>query len=108
MKQDILLKLISMLIDDESDSEESNKVACDKGRYIIIGNRGNIVVGDLSIIGDTGYLKNASVIRRWGTTKGLGQLALEGPTSDTILDACGDFEFELITTCGRIPVKSDL
>lgn len=78
-----------------------------KGRYIVIGNRGNIVVGDLTIKGQTGYLTNASVIRIWGTTKGLGQLALEGPTHKTKLDFCGEFEFELLTTCGMIPVKSD-
>ena len=82
--------------------------AIEKGRYIVLGNRGNTVVGDLTIIGSTGYLKNASVIRRWGTTDGLGELALKGKTENTKLDKCGDFEFEMLTTCGMIPVKSDL
>ena len=35
-------------------------------------------------------LSEAACIRRWGTTNGLGQLALSGPTKDTILDESGD------------------
>ena len=112
MKQDLILKLIEMLVSSESEtSENSTKeqdVNIEKGRYIVLGNRGNTVVGDLSIIGGTGYLKNASVIRVWGTTKGLGQLALEGKQESTKLDPCGEFEFELLTTCGMIPVKGEL
>ena len=32
--------------------------------------------------------KNAKVIRRWGTTNGLAQLAIEGPTRETQLEPC--------------------
>lgn len=38
-------------------------------------------------------LTNASVIRRWGTTRGLGEIALKGPTKSTVLDDCSDVEF---------------
>ena len=107
MKQEIILKLIEMMTNND-DQKNADGIVNEKGRYIVIGNRGNVVVGDLNIIGSTGYLSNASVIRRWGTTKGLGQLALDGATTETKLDYCGSFEFELITTCGMIPVKSDL
>lgn len=34
-------------------------------------------------------LKSASVIRVWGTSAGLGQIALKGVTKDTILDFTG-------------------
>jgi len=36
------------------------------------------------------WLTDASTIRRWGTTKGLGEIALSGPTNETILDYCGN------------------
>ena len=38
-------------------------------------------------------MKKASCIRVWGTTEGLGQLALEGQQRDTILDRCGTINF---------------
>lgn len=36
------------------------------------------------------WLTDASTIRLWGTTKGLGEIALSGPTKTTILDYCGN------------------
>ena len=109
-KEEFIFGLIDKLIsNDQKPSETTHKSIepVDKGRYIVIGNRANVVVGDLTIIGSTGYMKNASVIRRWGTDKGLGQLAIEGAQPNTKLDPCGEFEFEVLTTCGMIPVKSN-
>lgn len=34
-------------------------------------------------------LENANVIRVWGTTAGLGEIALHGPTKETVLDFTG-------------------
>ena len=45
---------------------------------------GNLVNTDSGIV-----LNNAAIIRQWGTTEGLGQLALKGKTSSTILDYYG-------------------
>ena len=38
-----------------------------------------------------GYIeiRDAKNIRRWGTTRGLGQLAIQGPQKETILDETG-------------------
>jgi hypothetical protein len=35
------------------------------------------------------YLSEASCIREWGTSAGLGEIALTGPTPKTKLDPCG-------------------
>jgi hypothetical protein len=35
-------------------------------------------------------LHNTHVIREWGTTRGLGEIAEGGPTKDTKLDYCGN------------------
>lgn len=55
---------------------------------IVIAPRGWIFVGRTHV--DDRYLviKNANVIRTWGTTKGLGEL-ISGPTTSTKLDPCG-------------------
>lgn len=55
-------------------------------------------------------LTNASVIRTWGTTRGLGQLAVEGKTSDTVLDPCGNAFIPSHAVIMHIPVHdcSDL
>ena len=36
------------------------------------------------------YLSDAKCVRRWGTSRGLGQLASEGIQPDTVLDTCPD------------------
>ena len=52
---------------------------------------GWVLVGDcLEIGGDLVSIMNAKCIRRWGTTKGLGQIAESGPTSSTVLDPVGE------------------
>jgi hypothetical protein len=56
---------------------------------ILVLQRGWVVVGDYTEEGDECVLRNASVIRRWGTSKGLGEI-VNGPTENTVLDACGE------------------
>ena len=56
---------------------------------IVILHRGWVVVGRYSCDGSEATITDASVIRVWGTTKGLGEIAATGPTSKTILDKCG-------------------
>lgn len=58
---------------------------------IVVLQRGNIVVGEYGVDPDTDEIRvtGASVIRRWGTTKGLGELR-NGPLPDTVLDYAGE------------------
>jgi hypothetical protein len=65
---------------------------------IVVLQRGWVLIGTFEQEGDKCKLHNASVVRVWGTTKGLGELANEGPTDKTILDKChGLVEFNDLT-----------
>lgn len=53
-------------------------------------------------------LDDVAVVRRWGTTKGLGQLAQEGPTVNTKLDPEPDgVEITRRAIYRRIPCVGD-
>jgi len=58
-----------------------------KGKVLVVLTFGHVLVGDVETA-EAGavVLENAATVRRWGTTSGLGQLAAEGPTTDTTLD----------------------
>ncbi|MFA5525925.1 MAG: hypothetical protein WC992_03780 [Acholeplasmataceae bacterium] len=60
----------------------------DSNKKIVVLHRGWVVVGDYRKDGTEVIVDNASVIRRWGTTKGLGEL-IHGPLDNTVLDPCG-------------------
>ncbi len=64
---------------------------------IVVVDRGWVYVGECEYLQDMLVISNAKNIRQWGTTRGLGQLALEGPTSATRLDLYGTV---------RVPVRS--
>ncbi len=60
-----------------------------KGFGIAVLDRGFVYVGDIEHDGDWCVITNARNIRYWGTERGLGQLALEGPTAKTKVDTVG-------------------
>lgn len=68
---------------------------------IVILQRGWIFVGRFSKTGSDCVLENASCIRQWGTTKGLGEL-VSGPTSKTVLDEAGTVRFNEFTVVAMI------
>ena len=74
-------------------------------KQIVILNRGWVVVGNYSEKGDECTLTDASVIRKWGTTKGLGELAENGALTDTILDPTPNVHFHKMIMVARMDVN---
>jgi len=61
----------------------------DQKLQIIVCHRGWVFVGVVTDSDDEVVIANASNIRRWGTSEGLGELALKGPLEETKLDKAG-------------------
>jgi len=88
-------------------------IVCDGVKYqpveekgntrIVILQRGWVMVGHFERTGSDCKLYDASVIRVWGTTRGLGELAEKGPLSNTKLDPThGTVEFDSLTMIATI------
>src|SRR5665213_3172947 len=73
---------------------------------IVVLQRGWVMVGRFERDGSECKLHGASVIRNWGTTKGLGEIASSGPTSSTKIDATnGLVEFDYLTVVAAISLS---
>lgn len=76
---------------------------------IVVLQRGWVLIGVLERKENQCKLYNAYVIRNWGTTKGLGELAIEGKKKDTKLDKCGGVvEFDYLTLVLSISANEEL
>ena len=74
---------------------------------IVILQRGWIYVGRFSKLEEgMCQLEGAQCIRRWGTTKGLGEL-VNGPLASTKLDPVGIVQFHNLTMVASIDVKDE-
>lgn len=69
---------------------------------IVILQRGWVAIGRFSQNGSECTLDNAAIIRRWGTTKGLGEIAKDGPTANTILDVTPRITYHELTAVATI------
>lgn len=75
---------------------------------IVVLQRGWVMIGYFNREGDNCTLSRASVIRNWGTKKGLGELAKEGARSETVLDKTnGLVEFHILTVVCMIAANKD-
>jgi hypothetical protein len=93
----------TVIIDDEEYVPASECKELDSPVKIVILQRGWAMVGRFERKDSECKLHDASVIRVWGTTKGLGEIAKDGPTSSTKLDKCnGLVEFDYLTVVATL------
>lgn len=105
MEKEAIIKLMCGLLSEDEDKGCECKIT-DLGSEIKIAvlGRGWVCIGRYHEEGDKGVLENAYVIRRWGTSEGLGQLANEGKQGDTVLEKTGVVRFERLTSIMLIDV----
>ena len=72
---------------------------------IVICQRGFIYAGDVVRDGDYLVIGHAVNIRRWGTNKGLGELAEKGNLPETKADACGVVRVHELAVVAMIDCK---
>ncbi|MBP9706795.1 MAG: hypothetical protein KBD78_04075 [Oligoflexales bacterium] len=81
---------------------KSSPYSLDNTVQIVILQRGWIVVGRYFKDGENCRIENGYVIRVWGTDRGIGQLAEEGPTRLTKLDKSRTIRFHELTVIAVI------
>lgn len=74
-------------------------------KQIVIAQRGWVFVGDVERSGDDVTINNAQCIRRWGATKGLGELAKNGPQKNTVLDDMGTVRLHQLAVVASLDVE---
>jgi len=74
---------------------------------IAVLDRGFVYIGRCSQADGFLTLTDAACIRRWGTERGLGQLATEGPKTATKLDPAGTIRAPMTALIHLIDVTGD-
>lgn len=103
MDQNFRMELLKMLFGDVKIFEKPSSSFEKPKKQIVIAQRGWVFLGDVEKEKENFVIKNASVIRVWGTTKGLGEIAKCGPIEGkTILDPCPDVTIHEFSIVARI------
>lgn len=71
-------------------------------KQIVIADRGFVWVGDVELLTEWCIITKASQVRRWGTSKGLGELAASGPLKSTVLDPAGTVRVPMRAVIGLL------
>lgn len=74
-------------------------------KQIVVMQQGWQVIGLVEEVPEGVIIHGASVIRRWGTTAGLGEIACKGVTKGTILDYTGEVRVPTCAVIMRITCK---
>lgn len=74
---------------------------------IIVCHRGFVFVGRVFDEENEVVIRGAFNVRRWGTTKGLGELADRGPLTETKLDASGVVRMHPLSVVCRIDCNEE-
>lgn len=77
-------------------------------KRIVVLQRGWVAIGDYSATDTECILTNAKIIRRWGTTQGLGELAANGPLPNTKLDPAGILKFHPLSVVVTFTTEAGL
>lgn len=89
------------------DGIEHEPVVSSDDIRIVILQRGWVMVGRYERDGSYCTLRDAKVVRKWGTTRGLGEIAENGPMPETVLDPCPLVEFHELTVIATIRCAAD-
>jgi hypothetical protein len=71
---------------------------------IVVAQRGWVYVGLVSVEGDDLVIRDAKNIRKWGTSRGLGELR-SGPLPATVADYYGTVRMPLLSVVSRIDAE---
>ena len=87
MNEELLVALVKALVPQQQVSQPAHDFG--SLHKIVVCQRGFVYAGEVAKHGDYIVITNAVNLRRWGTTKGLGQLAEHGSTPETKADHVG-------------------
>jgi hypothetical protein len=73
---------------------------------IVVMDRGFVYVGETKVEGDWVLMTRAKNIRKWGTSRGLGELT-KGPLGGTVLDSVGSLKAPMRALIHIINVDSE-
>lgn len=76
------------------------------GLCLVVADRGHVWVGQATTDNQWCRIKSARIVRQWGTSKGLNELAKNGPLSGTKLDDNTDVLVNMRAVIALIPCEA--